>query len=752
MRVFERIVALFETGWAASPLRNQLALAAMLLLFMLSWPLWIALSEPSLGLRFVRLSSTAMTIVPSHSQAELPKGLASAGEIRQASIWDAGAELIVTPQELLETAGVEAFYQRQQAYYAQHRAYWDALQRPMVTVQVQGQRFEIAPKSKSLSELGPRFWWPWTISSFSLAVVLAVWLFSPNRRIATLYLLSALAFTFIMGVVASSSSRLLSQPHIWETLLKLTHVAAHLQNICLGLILWQFPQPLSSQKTTQRLTFALLGWASIWLMVDLFEWVDTIAIGFRLPIAVMGIAYVVLLALQWRRAHDHPLHRSQLRWLMLLYGLSFSAVFVAYTYSIQTDVQIDLPQAYGFNWIAIMYLGLIPLATRLKMFALEAWWARAWAWLLGGLLVVALDVALLQIFRLSSNQALLMSMALAGWVYFPLRQWLWEHLLGNQRKRVQDFLPQVVQLVTISQQPGAEHSLRQHWQALWEAVFAPRQMSLDIGASKHLSVRILELGQSLSLPAVGHLPALKLELALRGARLFNPGDVKLSEELLTLVRQALEGQLAFARGAAQERRRIAADLHDDLGARLLSIAQAANTPTGTQNTAEMARQALDDMRLSVRGLSAEPAPAFQVVADWRSEVLQRLQSASIEVDWQADEPPSALLLDARMQVQLTRILREAVSNLIHHAQASHCLVELHFTPQSLTLRIHDNGKGLSQTTVQLSSGHGLLNIERRAHRLGGQHRFSSSSLGGALIEVQIPLEGHESNFEAPAGR
>lgn len=750
MKILERIVALFESGWSATPLRRQFALATVLLLSMMVWPIWFALSEPSLGLRFVRFNHQTLTIEPSHLAATLPPGWISALELQEVHL-GAHKQLRITPQELLETAGMETFYARQNAYHAQHREIWQTLQQERVTIHVQGKTFELQPRPKSIFELNVRFWWPWALSSLSLAVALAVWLFSPNRRIATWYLLSATSFAYIMGVVASSSTRLLSLPPIWEVLLKVTHLAGYLQSIGFCLILWHFPNALGSPQATRRLILAFFAWAAVWLTIDWFEWVDTIAVGFRLPMVAAGLVYITLFTLQWQQARDQPLQRSQLKWLMLLFGLAFSAVLVAYTYAIQTDVQIDLPQAYGFTWMAVIYLGLIPLATRLKMFALEAWWARAWAWLLGGLLVVALDVALLFVFRISSNQALLISMALAGWVYFPLRQWLWDRLLGNQRKRVQDFLPQVVQLVSISQQPGADHTLRLHWQALWEAVFAPRQISADDHPG-HPTARIVDLGQRLSLPAVGDLPALTLDLAERGARLFNPGDVKLSEELLALIRQALEGQLAFARGAAQERRRIAADLHDDLGARLLSIAQAANTPTTTSNTAEMARQALDDMRLSVRGLSAEPAPAAQVMADWRSEVMQRLQAASIQVDWQADEPPADLLLDARTQVQLTRILRETISNLIRHAAASRGLVELRFRTHSLVLRIHDDGKGLQQTSASIGSGHGLLNIERRARRLGGQHRFATSPLGGTLVEVTIPFAAQECDSETLDGR
>ncbi len=119
--------------------------------------------------------------------------------------------------------------------------------------------------------------------------------------------------------------------------------------------------------------------------------------------------------------------------------------------------------------------------------------------------------------------------------------------------------------------------------------------------------------------------------------------------------------------AQQERHRIAADLHDDLGAKLLSIIHtdsAAAQKAGGLSAATMARQALDEMRLSVRGLTAQVAPAWQVLADWRAEAMERLHTAGLQADWYADEPLEQVNLGARIQVQLTRILRESISNVL----------------------------------------------------------------------------------------
>ena len=124
--------------------------------------------------------------------------------------------------------------------------------------------------------------------------------------------------------------------------------------------------------------------------------------------------------------------------------------------------------------------------------------------------------------------------------------------------------------------------------------------------------------------------------------------------------------------AAAERQRIASDLHDDLGAQLVTMAQASLYAGDTSRVAEMARQALTDLRLSVRGLTGEPTPLPHVLADWRSETVERLTLAGVTVLWNASDPPLEWMLPARAQVQLSRILREAVSNVIRHSAARRC--------------------------------------------------------------------------------
>lgn len=195
--------------------------------------------------------------------------------------------------------------------------------------------------------------------------------------------------------------------------------------------------------------------------------------------------------------------------------------------------------------------------------------------------------------------------------------------------------------------------------------------------------------------------------------------------------------LRAEQAAATERQRIASDLHDDLGAQLVTIAQASLYANDIGRVAELARQTLTDMRLSVRGLTGAPTPLPHVLADWRSETVERLTLAGVTVLWNANDPPMEWVLPARMQVQVTRILREGVSNVIRHSGAHRCWVDIHVSKDQLKLGVEDDGRGFD--TSQASQGQGLGNMQRRARALGGTLEMGPREGGGTSIRLDVPL-------------
>ena len=186
----------------------------------------------------------------------------------------------------------------------------------------------------------------------------------------------------------------------------------------------------------------------------------------------------------------------------------------------------------------------------------------------------------------------------------------------------------------------------------------------------------------------------------------------------------------------KERKRIAGDLHDDLGAKLLTIIHTSES----ERISTLAREALEEMRLSVRGLTGKPMRLADALADWRAETVMRLGQASIEADWRGPPEEIEQLLPARGFVQTTRILREAVSNIIKHSGATQCKVRCTISERQFGLTVQDNGKGIpAELEGKLDRGHGMSSMKHRAKQMQGQCLVESGPGYGTVIRLTLPL-------------
>ncbi|MFV0680384.1 sensor histidine kinase [Ottowia sp.] len=303
----------------------------------------------------------------------------------------------------------------------------------------------------------------------------------------------------------------------------------------------------------------------------------------------------------------------------------------------------------------------------------------------------------------------------------------------------------VTQVLDLACAPTAERPGR--WAALLAQSLDAARVEPDLGGAHGagLAVQITPAGQGLWLPALADLPAMVVHRS-QHRRAFDLRDQQWATQLHALACRVLAGdgahqQGAYQQGAAGERARIACDLHDDLGAKLLSLAHASAADAAV---AALAREALQEMRLIVHHLAAQPLPLGEVLADWRAECITRLHAAEVSVDWQADvnAADQAALVSPRAAMHLTRVLRESVTNLINHSGAAQCRVRLALDSEKFSLSIEDNGCGLraDQTAGQRAgqAGMGLTHIERRVQGLQGQFQWLASTLGGVLLQVQVP--------------
>lgn len=261
------------------------------------------------------------------------------------------------------------------------------------------------------------------------------------------------------------------------------------------------------------------------------------------------------------------------------------------------------------------------------------------------------------------------------------------------------------------------------------------------GASAALPVAVVALAQA-TLPTILLVVGLRL-IQQHGSALRQSENLR--QELEQRVAEATAeieanyrqmSELRVEQVTERERKRIAADLHDDLGAKLLTIVHTSES----ERISSLAREALEEMRLSVRGLTGKPVRLEDAIGDWRAEVISRLNQAGIEGEWTMPVEDLPQTLSARAFVQTTRILREAVSNIIKHSGASQCKVQAHVADGDFQLVIQDNGEGIRmEIDGRLDRGHGMSSMKHRAKQLQGQCLVESAPGYGTVIRLTLPL-------------
>jgi signal transduction histidine kinase len=201
--------------------------------------------------------------------------------------------------------------------------------------------------------------------------------------------------------------------------------------------------------------------------------------------------------------------------------------------------------------------------------------------------------------------------------------------------------------------------------------------------------------------------------ALTGAESFNRELELRVEESANALAESYQRRTLLERetAAAEERERIYRNLHDDIGAKLLSLAIRAKTP----EDADIVRSALQDLRDVVSRSAQADAPLTDLLADWRAEMVGRCTAAKLRLVWNQPEDLLERNMAAAEALNLGRILREALSNVLRHAAASTVVLSVHFAQGGYQISLEDDGRG-----KQRPPGRGMRNMQARAAQLGGQ--------------------------------
>jgi len=710
----------------ATPMR-LLALALIVAVAWIGGIVGFAVNQPWLGLdlRFDARAGGAVVVSSAGPSAAIPAGTV------MVAVSGGGDRLRLERNDLTGQvdgsfgpfADFQRFMARQGRYAAMQR------QPQMAFTDAAGQVWTVGPRQsgRPVTSLGPDFWIGVVVGLFAWLIAAAVFVFRPREASARYVLLSGAATMMFAPVGPIYTSRELGLPETAFYLINgCNFLGGSLFVAAVFALLLYYPRKLAPRWVGLAVVGASLAWyaaQALGLFPDL-----TFARRF-LVLCTLGGSFV-LSGIHWRLTGRDPVARAALGWFVLSWVVVVSAFAGLILAPQMFGADTSAAEPYAFLLFVLIYGGLAVGIMRYRLFELGEWWARIVAWTLGLALLAGLDMLFLAGLRLSTGLSLSLALLICGLVWLPVRGWIGDRLLGRRKTDDRALFEGVVQ-IGLTAAPSDQLA---RWTQVLKDRFDPLRLDLAEGNGAEAGEPRLEQdGLALITPTLHGLPALRLEYARGGRALFSPADVAQARALADMLRFVFESRDAYERGVVMERKRIAGDIHDNLGASLLS---ALHSRDGERKDRYI-RETLADLRSIVTEPTGAEAGLTETLAGSRKEMAERLHARGVALDWPLDAQP-AEGVDSRIAQSLRAMLREITNNIVKHARAGRVRVALAREAGELVLVVEDDGVGFDPAAV--APGAGLGGLAERAARHGGAVDWSPGAGGrGVRVSVRLPL-------------
>ncbi|NND68648.1 MAG: hypothetical protein HKN19_13760 [Halioglobus sp.] len=676
----------------------------------------LALRVPTLGLSLAALDEdVGLRVVQTH--AGLPAhtaGLAPGDVI--VGISDGRQTIPLRDYLILNDPDVAGSYALLNAFQRDIRQITAMLSRGSVELELAdgGRTSVTAQPQRPLSALPGWYWAISLMGIVALAIGAALKAHTPDDHNTTLVMVAAIGFWLTAWSWPMYGPRELAVP--MATLLPAFEAVNHLGFvIMLGAALalvWQYPVRLVTWSVYPvTLGFGLLIWCVI-----TFQLYEFPVHAFYLPLFCMPmLTGFILAALQWWNSRDKPLEKASLRWLFITIFGSTTGAFAMYV----------VPPLYGAEpvtapWLSqlillIFFIGLALGAARYRLFEVERWWLNTWIWFGMGLAIIVIDVLLITFLQVGATGSTVIAVLVVAWVYFPVRQRLWQLVARNPDRSPWQIMPEIASRFA---RPLREAEMTAELGTLFESIFdAPDAVVLSTAAQDDRP-RLTNHGLNMVVPAPAGQGQVLLSGKNRGRRLFDTSDIDYAATVVKLVGQLVNLAEEHESVERTERERIMRDLHDDVGARLLSLVHGSEDPAVRAEAADL----LQTLRTSVIPLhSRQDTPLVDASNRWHDELAQRSTQSGAALHWYDDHAAGSIHLNARQYVNLTRILRELLTNALKHAQPENIWITITGVTDLSILFAHN---GEFTEPQQWTWSRGQYNLATRAEEIGGRLTFS----------------------------
>jgi PAS domain S-box-containing protein len=213
--------------------------------------------------------------------------------------------------------------------------------------------------------------------------------------------------------------------------------------------------------------------------------------------------------------------------------------------------------------------------------------------------------------------------------------------------------------------------------------------------------------------------------------------------------QSMASQLSLAE--ERERRRIATELHDDVGQILamakmkLSALREKQSTAGLKDAVGEVKTLCEQAIAFTRSLTSQLSPPalYELGLEPAVEYLTKRHrdDFGIDTDFTSDRKPKPL--DDDIRVLLFQSIRELLNNIVRHARASRTTVSITRESDSIRIAVEDNGAGFDTSAQRDNGAFGLFNIKERLVCLGGTFELRSSPGQGTRVVITAPLKTGE---------
>lgn len=449
--------------------------------------------------------------------------------------------------------------------------------------------------------------------------------------------------------------------------------------------------------------------------------------------AAVILGGIAILQLSRQGGHQpHPAAILLRRLAMVAMGTLLLLTLAVAAASQRVDIAHFASAIGSTVWVVFLssLLGLLPFLARSQQVLREFS-------MLAGVSTVAtsLDLLFVAAFSLSQFASVTLALFISLGIYAGVRQWLLNRVMGNAVLTTERAFEQLYRLAR--ELEGRPERVGERLSQLLRELFEPLEAML---VQRTLpSARVAGDGATLIVPvptmpggdALAPDASVVLRYARKGTRIFCDEDARLADRICEQLRRAVAFDQAVEQGRNEERTRLAQDLHDDIGARLLTLMYKAPDP----ETEEYVRHTLKDLKTLTRGLAASNHRLTHAAAEWKADITQRLSAAHCDLGWSFSVDDD-IALNVVQWSALTRALRELINNVISHAQATRVDVDGAYDRGQLTIVVSDNGQGTEPEAW--SHGLGLNGVRKRVRQLNGHVEWRTRHPQGIQCRIWIP--------------